>query len=232
MDGNEELNRGPAEGETVIDIHPPHESAHSWRDILIHLATITVGLFIALSLEGCVEWQHHRHLVHEARANIRSEMEDNQKELKDAWDTIHKEQAQVKADIAALKILKQNPEAHNLSVNLRFNTSAVANASWNTARETGALSFMSYPEVKKYAEVYDAQKLFSDQTMRVLDTYTSSFSVLYIFDIDDKAAEAVKKDDAAIAIQKVLAVQSELMLYESIATSLDREYSETLQRRF
>jgi hypothetical protein len=56
--------------------------------------------------------------------------------------------------------------------------------------------------------------------------------VLYIFDIDDKAAEAVKKDDAAIAIQKVLAVQSELMLYESIATSLDHEYSETLQRRF
>jgi hypothetical protein len=29
---------------------------------------------------------------------------------------------------------------------------------------------MGYPEVKKYAEVYNAQKLFSDQTMRVLDT--------------------------------------------------------------
>jgi hypothetical protein len=56
-------------------------------------------------------------------------MEDNQKELKDALISIHKEQTQVKADIAALKILKQNPEAHNLSVNLRFNTSAVANAS-------------------------------------------------------------------------------------------------------
>jgi hypothetical protein len=38
----------------VIDIHPPHQAAHSWRDIFVHLATITVGLFIALSLEGCV----------------------------------------------------------------------------------------------------------------------------------------------------------------------------------
>jgi hypothetical protein len=50
----------------IDDIHPPHQAAHRWRDIFIHLATITVGLFIALSLEGCVEWQHHRHLVREA----------------------------------------------------------------------------------------------------------------------------------------------------------------------
>jgi hypothetical protein len=127
-----------AEEQPVIDdIHPPHQAAHSWRDIFVHLATITVGLFIALSLEGCVEWQHHRHLVHEARENIRSEMQDNQKELKGALDVIHKEQAEVKSDIEALKKLKQNPEAHGLSVNLRFSNSGLANASWNTAHETG-----------------------------------------------------------------------------------------------
>jgi hypothetical protein len=41
-----------AEEQRVIDdIHPPHQAAHSWRDIFVHLATITVGLFIALSLE-------------------------------------------------------------------------------------------------------------------------------------------------------------------------------------
>jgi hypothetical protein len=78
----EERDAPAAEKQPVIDIHPPHQAAHSWRDIFVHLATITVGLFIALSLEGCVEWQHHRHLVHEARENIRSEMQDNQKELK------------------------------------------------------------------------------------------------------------------------------------------------------
>lgn len=186
----------------MIDIHPPHQAAHSWRDILVHLATITVGLFIALSLEGCVEWQHHRHLVHEARENIRSEMQDNQKELKGALDVIHKEQAQVKSDIEALIKLKQNPEAHGLSVNLRFSNSGLANASWNTAHETGAFSFMGYPEVKKYAEVYDTQKLFAEQTTRITSAYTNSFSVLYIFDVDQKAAKTVKNDDVTAAIQK------------------------------
>jgi hypothetical protein len=168
----EERDAHAAEEQPVIDIHPPHQAAHSWRDILVHLATITVGLFIALSLEGCVEWQHHRHLVHEARENIRSEMQDNQKELKGALDVIHKEQAQVKSDIEALIKLKQNPEAHGLSVNLRFSNSGLANASWNTAHETGAFSFMGYPEVKKYAEVYDTQKLFADQTTRITSAYT------------------------------------------------------------
>lgn len=228
----EERGAHAAEEKPVIDIHPPHQAAHSWRDIFVHLATITVGLFIALSLEGCVEWQHHRHLVHEARENIRSEMQDNQKELKGALDVIHKEQAEVKSDIEALIKLKQNPEAHGLSVNLRFSNSGLANASWNTAHETGAFSFMGYPEVKKYAEVYDTQKLFADQTTRIASAYTNSFSVLYIFDVDEKAAKTVKNDDVTAAIQKVLAVQSELMVYDSIANELDRQYSETLQRQF
>jgi hypothetical protein len=228
----EERDAPAAEKQPVIDIHPPHQAAHSWRDIFVHLATITVGLFIALSLEGCVEWQHHRHLVHEARENIRSEMQDNQKELKSALNVIHKEQAEVKSDIEALKKLKQNPEAHGLSVNLRFSNSGLANASWSTAHETGAFSFMGYPEVKKYAEVYDTQKLFADQTTRVTGAYTNSFSVIYIFDVDEKAAKSVKNDDVTAAIQKVLAVQSELMVYDSIAAELDRQYSETLQRQF
>jgi hypothetical protein len=56
-------------------------------------------------------------------------------------------------------------------------------------------------------------------------SFTSSMSM-------KKAAKTVKNDDVTAAIQKVLAVQSELMVYESIATELDRQYSETLQRQF
>jgi hypothetical protein len=70
--------------------------------------------------------------------------------------------------------------------------------------------------------VYDTQKLFADQTTRVTGAYTNSFSVIYIFDVDEKAAKSVKNDDVTAAIQKVLAVQSELMVYDSIATELDR----------
>jgi hypothetical protein len=62
-----------------LDVHPPHQSIHTWRDFFVHLVTITIGLFTALSLEAAVEALHHRHLVEEARASIRREIEENRK---------------------------------------------------------------------------------------------------------------------------------------------------------
>lgn len=35
-----------------MEVHPPHEPIHSWRDFLLHLLTITIGLLIALGLEA------------------------------------------------------------------------------------------------------------------------------------------------------------------------------------
>src|SRR5258708_6190163 len=60
-----------------MEVHPPHHPLHSWRDFFVHLITITVGLLIALALEGMVEAMHHRHLLHEAEANLRIEMSEN-----------------------------------------------------------------------------------------------------------------------------------------------------------
>ena len=60
-----------------MEIHPPSEPIHNWRDLLTHLGVITIGLFIALSLESLVEYMHHRHIVREARENIRLEIEEN-----------------------------------------------------------------------------------------------------------------------------------------------------------
>jgi hypothetical protein len=40
----------------MLDVHSPHEPIIGWKDFLLHLFTITIGLLIALSLEGTVEW--------------------------------------------------------------------------------------------------------------------------------------------------------------------------------
>jgi hypothetical protein len=149
-----------------------------------------------------------------------------------AIEQIHGEQAQVKHDLEALKTLRGNLKAHGLSVTLRFQASAMQNASWNTARETGAFGFMGHPEVKWYAEVYDQQTDFAKLTDRVTSAYTNSFSVLQTFDLDDKEAPATKRRDIDDAIQKVLAVQSELLVYDSVASELDRMYSKVLQQKF
>ncbi len=197
MEPTEEPQSPPSEpkGErAVLDVYPPHEAAHSWRDILIHLATITVGLFIALSLEGCVEWQHHRHLVREARENIRTEIRDNQRDLRNALNEIHKEQVQVKAKIQALKTLRKNPGAQVLRMSLVFSGTSMANASWSTAHETRAFAYMTYPEVKEYAELYDLQSTYGKQTDRVQAAYTSALSLIYTGLDDNPSQHAAPQD--------------------------------------
>lgn len=60
-----------------MDVHPPHQPVRGWKDFALHLLTITVGLFIALTLEAAVQSMHHRHLVRDARQNLRREIAAN-----------------------------------------------------------------------------------------------------------------------------------------------------------
>ncbi len=62
----------------MLDVHPPEHAAHSWRDFFIHIATIVVGLLIAVGLEQGVEWIHQRHSMHVARERLHDEVEVNE----------------------------------------------------------------------------------------------------------------------------------------------------------
>jgi hypothetical protein len=51
----------------VLDVHATHQSVHPWEDFFIHMATITIGLLTAISLEQTVEYLHHRYQAKEIR---------------------------------------------------------------------------------------------------------------------------------------------------------------------
>jgi len=59
----------------MLDVHPPEHAATTWRDFFIHIATIVLGLLIAIGLEQTVEFFHHRHQAHQLRADLRAEAE-------------------------------------------------------------------------------------------------------------------------------------------------------------
>jgi hypothetical protein len=61
----------------MLDVHPAHAAVHTWKDFLIHIATIAIGLLIAIGLEQTVEYFHHRHQVREARLALAAEHEEN-----------------------------------------------------------------------------------------------------------------------------------------------------------
>jgi hypothetical protein len=59
----------------MLDVHPPEHTPHSWRDFLIHIATIVAGLLIAFGLEQSFEYLRHRQEHTELKDSLREDTE-------------------------------------------------------------------------------------------------------------------------------------------------------------
>ena len=210
----------------VIDVHPPHEPIHGWRDFFIHLTTITIGLLIALSLEGCVEWQHHRHLVHEAEVSLRTEIQNNAKGLQDTLAYLHKQQENLKQDVVVLKyIMKNHKSPENAGMEITFHIRTFDSVSWKTAQSTGALSYMPYARAQEYADIYTTQdQLDTAEQQGARDAIVSLAPFMNVSNDDpdptEGQAEAIK--------QKIEVLQGQLILVNNLFESLDRRYKSFL----
>jgi hypothetical protein len=216
----------PVEVTPVLDVHPPHEPVHGWRDFFLHLFTITIGLLIALSLEGCVEWQHHRHLVHDAEASLHSEIASNAHDLKGVVDDLHQQQVTLKQDVAYLKGVIKNPKADQHGhMAIGFHISNFDSVSWKTAQSTGALSYMPYERAQEYSDIYSTQdELFKAEEVAGRDAIISLAPFMNAGDDDGKPTAA----EADALKQKIEVLQGQLLLVDSLMKALDEEYKKFL----
>src|ERR1700730_2000782 len=129
---------------------------------LLHLLTITISLLIALGLEGCVEWDHHRNLRNEAEANLRQETAAIQKDLAEDRSAIVEGHKQLKEIPSVLEMRRDGKQVGHKSLSLNATIATLHDVSWQTAANTGALSYMEYAKVQRYAEAYQMQKQFAD----------------------------------------------------------------------
>ena len=150
-----------------MEIHAPHEPIHTKKDFFIHLFTITVGLLIALSLEGLVEYAHNRHLVHEARENIRRELQLNHEAAQSDLAGIQKKIDRQKLNIVTIHGLMTNAKNFHGSVQNTWDFNSLNDSAWKTARETGALGYMPYDEVQRYADLYMLEGLVNDSSIAI-----------------------------------------------------------------
>jgi hypothetical protein len=210
----------------VIDVHPPHEPIHGWRDFFIHLATITIGLLIALSLEGCVEWQHHRHLVHEAEMSLRDEIKTNESRLASVLSDVHKQQNTLKQDVVVLDQRIKDPATKNhQEMSISFRIVGFDNVSWKTAQNTGALAYMPYDRAQEYAEIYDLQDdLDAAQKQGARDAILS----IGLFADEDASNPNGSVVENQARKQHIQVVQGQLLFIESLVTGLDAEYKKFL----
>jgi hypothetical protein len=210
----------------VLDVHPPNEPVHSWRDFFIHLATITIGLLIALSLERCVEWQHHRHLAHQTKVSLGNEIRGNAKEVEVALGDLQKMLDQLKGDVAVLNTILANPKKPNRE-DIRFDYKIrwFNDVRWRTAQTTTALSYLPYDEALEFSNIYDQQDdidLSEHQAIRDVVVAVGPLQNLKAGDLNPGGEEAAKiKEHFEI-------LQGQLKHIRSQIEELDSEYKKFL----
>jgi hypothetical protein len=142
----------------MLDVHPPHQAAHTWKDFFIHIATIVIGLIIAVGLEQTVEWLHRKHELRETQLALEHESSNNRVILERDVRTFWRYDAMLARDMQSLLYLKEHPQATRddlpdaLIYDAGWEFFTVAND--KVAHETGTLALMKHDERARWDDLY------------------------------------------------------------------------------
>lgn len=162
-----------------MGVHPPHKPILSWGEFFVHIATIVVGLLIAIGLEQTVEWFHHRHLLHTAERNLSTELATNRELLRNNQSALDAEEREFTEDLQVIEA--RGPAASRQLGTLHYNWhwDKLAGTAWDTARNAGAVALMPYDTAQAYSTVFTQQELVNRQATAFLaDIYRSEAPLL------------------------------------------------------
>ena len=147
----------------MIDVHVPHKSDHTWTDFFIHIATIAVGLLLAIGLEQAVEALHRHHQRRELQADLHDEAVNNRaiiaRDLKaqelepwfdqaiDAVDSAAPSQGKLRVTLPPAPCI---PGSVGTAAYRYF---APSEAVWTTAQESSLVGLLPVEQARMYARL-------------------------------------------------------------------------------
>jgi hypothetical protein len=150
----------------MLDVHPAHHAANTWREFFTHIATIVLGLCIAVGLEQTVEHFHNRHLVAETREALRREHDLNVKRYAIKAQEFRRMTPVLQTDLAIFLYLQKHPgaPAQDLPGKLHwFNLNIYEiDTAWKTAQQDNVLVLMPGDEVQRDAQLYRIMEAITD----------------------------------------------------------------------
>jgi hypothetical protein len=209
-----------------VDVHPAHYPLRTWRDFFLQLLTITIGLFIALTLQAGVESLHHRHLVRDARENLRREIQANHKRYAENVRKLENNRLQLARNIDQLRNLRSGKPIEKKALAWGWDWNSFADASWKTAQVSGAVSYMSPDLISAYTDVYDQQGYVNNEVLAIFNDEAKSAAPLRV------ALEPAALSPGDIQSMLISLAESDIKLatLQSLMKSLDDLYVEALKR--
>jgi len=166
----------------MFDIHPIRHALASWREFAFDIATISVGLLIAIALEQSVEKLHHLHQRHqlqhdlfeEAKRNRQTLIADLELEAERAWFLAAMSAAAepLGKDRVALALpptpcIPGTLGANGMSDTINTHYFAPSDAVWATARDAGVIVLLPVEEARMYARLEHNNSLLAAERDRV-----------------------------------------------------------------
>ncbi|MBD8900021.1 hypothetical protein [Rhodanobacter sp. DHG33] len=209
----------------MLDVHALEKKIHGFKDFLLHIITITIGLLIALALEGAVEWKHHRDLVSEAESSLRSEIAHNISTLTSIRQQIKDEKKALDDDLAALSVLRDQPEtadAAHKNMSFEFRIESFDDTAWRTSQTAGAFNYMPYENVAEFTNIYEAQDDVYKTQRQALNDILSAASLVVTKHNDEKLPTAVIDQ----VTDRIGMAQMRLYFLSGLVDSLEKTYQE------
>jgi hypothetical protein len=161
------------EQETMLEVHPAHHAASSWKEFFIHIATIVLGLLIAVGLEQTVEYFRHRREVAEVREELRGERQANKDSFTSETTHWRWETAELENNLMVLAYLQKHPGTpdEKLPGSLVWFHASSPNtqAAWDAAKSSSVTSLMHREEVEEYEDTYNQLKKIDDARLLAYD---------------------------------------------------------------
>jgi len=214
-----------------MEIHAPEKPIHSKKEFFFHMFTVVLGILIALGLEGMVQWVHHRALVREARENIRVEIEKNKEIIDGAMPEFKQRSETLNHMIDSIRQLAKTHHAvKGGQVFFSISNHDLYSTAWQTASTSGAVTYMSYDELRRYTDVYLTQQTYSTLQAQALDRAIDLGSLVQATILVDEVKNIPKERIQAIAREayRQMILQNTL---EDVSKELRKGYGELLKRR-
>lgn len=185
-----------------MEIHHPDGPTHSLKDFAVHIMIVTVGILIALGLEGVREtWREHT-AVSEARESLRRELALNQRQLALEVANVAKVSGELDDIVAGV------PQAVKTPGDVRAQVMALGpgfyffrTTAWEAAVASGVLSHMSGDELNRFANVYLSIRHYQDAQKAAIPEWIAA--VAYF-----RSHRGFSAADEATAWERLLALQA------------------------
>ena len=202
----------------MLDVHPPHEAAHTWKDFFIHIATIVIGLIIAVGLEQTVEYLHHRQQVRETRKALLLEQEKDVKFFALESDMLRQQAPVYRTDLAILIYLRNHPGASASSwpgkLDWRWHGAYYLKAQWTTAQVDGVVEHMPAAEAQNFDDIYRRLNELYVNEVDEKKAIEQARRILFLYADPAQATPAVL-DEAIRAMSEALVFHSQVALAQT-----------------